>query len=342
MVGVEPLMIAEQGARAYGGTVIEDERGFSVHVDHVYDEWQVPVDPRAVPLILWHSSSTWTWDAAFSGGDGFRNIFLRKGFPVHMIDAPQLGRAGWSGRTFSYEPEVGYDQMIFNGFRLGLWLPPEPPTFYPKVQFPTDDQAVLEQLLRAAYPEFNVPDNVLLQGAEVAKMVDAIGGGVLVTHSGSGLRGWWTALNSDGVRAIVSYEPNSYVLPEGEVPPPLARADGRMVSAHNDPLGSTVPLDEFMKLTRFPIQIVFGDNVPTAMDPDNVGLRLTLDNRRLGVIRAQIFCDAVNRHGGNAEVLMLPDAGLTGNTHFPMQDLNNEDVAELLFRFLDQHGLADR
>jgi hypothetical protein len=336
-----PIVIAHQGARAYGGTVIRDEIGRSVHVDHVYDEWQVPVDARQVPLILWHSSSTWTWDASYSGGDGFRNIFLRRGFPVHVIDAPQLGRAGWASRTYRYEPEVGYDQMIYNGFRIGVWVPPAARTYYDNVQFPKDDDAVLEQLFRAAYPEFNVPDNVLLQGEEVAKLVDAIGGGVLVTHSGSGLRGWWTALHSDHVKAIVSYEPNSFVLPEGEVPEPLERADGKFLSAHNDPLGSAVPLEQFMKLTAFPIQIVFGDNIATEMRADNVGPLLTLDNRRLGVIRSHIFADAVNRHGGNAEVLMLPDAGLSGNTHFPMQDLNNVEVADLLFEFLDKHGLAE-
>lgn len=335
----EPIMIAEQGARAFGGSVIRDASGASVHVDHAYDEWQIPVGARKIPLLLWHSSSTWTWDASYSGGDGFRNIFIRQGFPIHVIDAPQLGRAGWSGRTYTYKPDVGHDQRVFNSFRLGLWTPPDPLTFYRNVQFPKDDPAVLEQLLRAAYPEFNMPDNVLTQGEEVAKLVDEIGGAVLITHSGSGLRGWWTALKGDKVNAIVSYEPNSYLLPEGELPPPLERADGSKVSAYNDPLGSTVSLEEFKKLTRFPIQIVFGDNIPTEMDPANVGLRLTLDNRRLGVIRAHIFADAVNRHGGDAEVLSLPEAGLTGNTHFPMQDLNNLEVADLLFQFLERHGL---
>lgn len=338
----EPIVLAAQGARAYGGRVIKDEVGRSVHVDHVYDEWQVPVNPRKVPLLLWHSSSTWTWEQSFSGGDGFKNIFLRHGFPVHAIDAPQLGRAGWSGMTFEYEPEVGYDQAIYNGFRIGQWLPPAAPTFYDNVQFPKDDPEVLEQLFRAAYPEFNVPDNVTVQADEVAKMVDAIGGATLVTHSGSGLRGWRTALKSDKVKGIVSYEPNSFVLPEGEVPPPLERADGKILSAHNDPLGSAVPVEEFEKLTTFPIQIVFGDNIATEMDPRHTGPLLTLDNRRLGVIRSQIFCDLVNKHGGNAEVLHLPQAGLVGNTHFPMQDLNNHRVADLLLDFLQRNGLADR
>ncbi|MDR1431345.1 MAG: hypothetical protein LBI99_04415, partial [Propionibacteriaceae bacterium] len=80
----------------------------------------------------------------------------------------------------------------------------------------------------------------------------------------------------------------------------------------------------------------------TEMRPEHTGPLLTLDNRRLGVIRSRIFCDAINRHGGNAELLMLPEIGLTGNTHFPMQDLNNHEVAEQLVRFLGNSGLAER
>src|SRR4051794_23671094 len=133
------MMIAEQGARAFGGTVTRDPDGGSVHVDHGYDEWQGPVDSPKGPVLFWHSSSTWTWDSSYSGGDGFRNMFLRRGFPVHVIDPPQVGRAGWSSRTFTYEPELGSDQRLFTAFRLGLWIAPGEPEFYPNVQFPKDD-----------------------------------------------------------------------------------------------------------------------------------------------------------------------------------------------------------
>jgi len=335
-----PIVIARQGSRAFGGRVIQDSTGASAHVDHGYVEWQIPERPRPVALLFWHSSSTRTWEVSFSGDEGFKNIFLRLGFPTYVIDAPQLGRAGWSSRTYSYAPEIGHDQRVFNSFRFGLWNPPDRPTFYPNVQFPADDQNALDQLFRAAYPEFNTPDNVQLQSDEVAKLVDEIGEVVLVTHSGSGSRGWWTALKSRGVRGIVSYEPNTFVLPDGEVPSPLERADGSKISAYNDPLGSAIPLSEFEKLTRLPIQIVFGDNIPDRMDPANVGFRLVLDNRRLGVIRSNIFAEAINRHGGNAHVLRLPDVGVFGNTHFPMQDLNHRQIADLLFGFLEQHRLT--
>ena len=54
------------------------------------------------------------------------------------------------------------------------------------------------------------------------------------------------------------------------------------------------------------------------------------------------FVDLVNRHGGKAELLLLPDAGLKGNTHIPFADLNNVAVADLLSDFLHEQGLDAR
>ena len=37
---------------------------------------------------------------------------------------------------------------------------------------------------------------------------------------------------------------------------------------------------------------------------------------------------AVNRHGGDAKLVHLPEIGITGNTHFLMSDLNNVEIAD--------------
>ena len=91
-----------------------------------------------------------------------------------------------------------------------------------------------------------------------------------------------------------------------------------------------------------PIQVVWGDYIPAELDPDNVGDLLTLDSRRINVLRSQLFAEAINRHGGDAEVLILPEIGILGNTHFPMSDLNNEEIADLLSEFLAEKGLDGR
>jgi hypothetical protein len=89
----------------------------------------------------------------------------------------------------------------------------------------------------------------------------------------------------------------------------------------------SVPLAEFMKLTKFPIQMVFGDYTDTR------------PIWKASVEVARTFCDIVNRHGGDCEVLLLPDVGLRGNTHIAIADFNNEAVADELSKWLHRKGL---
>lgn len=42
----------------------------------------------------------------------------------------------------------------------------------------------------------------------------------------------------------------------------------------------------------------------------------------------------LNKLGGDVTVVHLPEAGLHENTHFPMSDLNNREVAELMYEWL--------
>jgi hypothetical protein len=78
------------------------------------------------------------------------------------------------------------------------------------------------------------------------------------------------------------------------------------------------------------------------MEKINLGPRLSLDNRRVNVMRAKLMVDAINRHGGRAVNIMLPEIGIRGNTHFPMLDLNNVRIADLLSTFLADTRLDRR
>ena len=48
---------------------------------------------------------------------------------------------------------------------------------------------------------------------------------------------------------------------------------------------------------------------------------------------------AVNTNGGNCSVIELPKIGIYGNTHFLMQDLNNDKLADLLNKWLRKNKL---
>jgi hypothetical protein len=54
---------------------------------------------------------------------------------------------------------------------------------------------------------------------------------------------------------------------------------------------------------------------------------------------ARQWADAINRHGGDARVVHLPEIGIRGNTHFPFSDLNNVQIADLMSQFLAEKYL---
>src|SRR5262249_17412906 len=153
-------------------------------------------------------------------------------------------------------------------------------------------------------------DEQVFVDATVA-LFEKIGPAVLLTHSASGIMGWRTALRSDHVKAIVAYEPVGFLFPELELPAPVPTSGGETV-------GSAGSLTEFKKLTRIPIQLVYGDNIPSTPSPI-----AALDGWRGRMEMARRFVATIKAHGGDAELLHLPSIGIRGNTHFPFSDLNN-------------------
>lgn len=54
---------------------------------------------------------------------------------------------------------------------------------------------------------------------------------------------------------------------------------------------------------------------------------------------AKLWVETVNRHGGDASLVSLPDKGLKGNTHFMFSDRNNVEVANVLAQWLKEKKL---
>jgi pimeloyl-ACP methyl ester carboxylesterase len=338
-VAIRPIEIVEQGSFMVGGTVVTkpgtfDPRdpnptpaGQTVHGDHAYVRYQIPVNRRVLPLVMWHGGAQFSksWETTPDGREGFQTIFLRRGFATYLIDQPRSGGASRTLELAARQPPQGRfgEQAIFTGFRLGLW-----PDLFPDVQF-SRDPAALDQFWRQQVPNTAELDEQVFVDGTVA-LFEKIGPAVLVTHSASGIMGWRTALRSDHVKGIVAYEPVGFLFPESEIPAPVPTSGGETV-------GTAVPLAEFRKLTRIPIQLVYGDNIPSAPSPI-----AALDGWRGRMEMARRFVAAIKAHGGDAELLHLPSIGVRGNTHFPFSDLNNVRVADLLSDYLKRKHLDAR
>jgi hypothetical protein len=103
-----PLAIQEQGSFAVGGTVITSPgtfdpykptpEGQTFHGEHAYVFYQIPVNARKLPIVMWHGAGQFSksWETTSDGREGYQNIFLRRGFGVYLIDQPRRGNAGRS------------------------------------------------------------------------------------------------------------------------------------------------------------------------------------------------------------------------------------------------------
>ena len=330
---LKPLVIQEQGSFAVGGTVIRNPGiydpmkllspdGQTFHGDHAYVFYQVPLSARKYPLVFLHGAGQFskTWETTPDGREGFQNIFLRRGFAVYVIDQPRRGDAGRSTQPMAIKPTPD-EQTWFNVFRVGIW-----PNYFPDVQFSHAPEA-LNQYFRQMTPNTGPFDADVISNA-VAALFERVGPAILVTHSQGGGPGWLTAIKNQHVKAVVAYEPGSgFVFPEGEVPPAMSSSAGTLE-------GVGIPLTDFLKLTKIPIIIYFGDNIPE-QPTANPGQ----DNWRVRLAMARLWAAALNRRGGDVTVVHLPEIGIRGNTHFPFSDLNNLEIADLLSKFLEKKGL---
>lgn len=330
-----PLIIAEQGSFLVGGTEIVEPgefdvknalkpQGQSFHGDHAYVFYQIPVKARKYPLVFLHGAgeSKKTWETTPDGREGFQNIFLRRRYPVYLLDQPRRGDAGRSTVSATIAPTPD-EQFWFTQFRIGNY-----PDYFPNVQFPKDSVA-LEQFFRQMTPNTGGFDASVIANA-VSSLFDTLGRGILVTHSQGGGPGWRIAIKNDKVRAVVAYEPYSgFVFPKGELPAPIQSA-----GLFGELKGVEISLADFNRLTRIPIVIYYGDNI--AIRPTTVW---NADHWRAGLEMARLWAATINKHGGDATVVHLPEIGIKGNTHFAFSDLNNIEVANELSKWLKQKKL---
>lgn len=330
--GSKFITIRQQGSFAVGGTILTNNGVFDPYKpspdgqtfrgDHAYVFYQVPVKARKYPLVMWHGIGQFskTWETTPDGREGFQTIFLRRGFSTYIIDQPRRGNAGRSTVTASITPTPD-EQQWFGTFRVGIW-----PNYFEGVQFARDSNT-LNQYFRSMTPSIG-PIDYSVNTDAVSALFNKIGPAILVTHSHSGGMGWITAVKNPKVKAIVSYEPGSgFLFPEGEVPAPMESAGGTLAA-------TGIPLSDFMKLTKIPIIIYYGDNIP-ATPSANPGA----DGWRVRLAMARLWRDAVNKRGGDVTVVHLPEIGIKGNTHFPFSDLNNIQIADQLSGFIKEKGL---
>ena len=334
-----PLVLRTMGGMTFGGTVERSSDGETFHGDHGYAQYFIPEKAKNYPLVFWHGigQSGACWETTPDGREGFMQLLPRRGWAVYIMDQPRRGRAG---RTSAPNGEdvsltVHRESETWNAFRLGIWSPPQRPEFFDALAFPKEENSI-NRFMRWQTPDTGeqprTAEHRRFLAHTVGLLFQDIGGGILVTHSRSGEYGWETVMAApDDIKGVVAFEPAAFPFPEGERPAEIPSGHP-LVEQFQQPI--MVPQAEFDKLTKIPILIVYGDNI--AKEQSTL---FNVEVWRCASLRAVQFVEAVNRHGGDARLVRLPDMGIYGNTHVPFADLNNEQIADIMMAYLHEKGL---
>ena len=323
------LVIEKQGVFASGGRVTEpiageydptqnwmdaERKGTTTHVDHANTFYQIPADGNGNPIVFLHGyGQTRTgWQSTPDGREGWADLFLKKGYPVFLVDQPRRGAAGATeeivtdpGDVSGTKFKVG-EQAWYTHFRIGRVAPER----YEGSQFPEGDEAQ-RQFFCQMTPNTGNYDEVLFGKTLSAVLADVqhmTGKKIIyVTHSQGGRVGW--ATDTENMAAIVAVEP-------GFAPEVGSETYKKFVTA------------------KVPMLFLFGDYIENG--PEDIQ---STGFWKMVLQQCRDFAKQYNADGGDATVIYLPEQGINGNSHFMFQEKNNAQIADLIAEWLAKHNL---
>ena len=315
-----PMQIEKQGSFFIGGRDVASDTlstvpayapSGTISVDQMYVHYQVPAGAGAhVPLTLIHGCCLTgkSWETTPDGRMGWDEYFVRKGYPVYVIDQAWRGRSAASPVAID-AVKTGHapaDQLptVFSAGREAAWaifrFGPEYPTTFDGLQFPIEAQAefwkqmVPDWSAGLATPNPTVPD--------LSELAKRLGRTVLVSHSQAGIYPFQAAvLSRQGIAGIIAIEPGAC---------PAAT-------------------DDMAPYRGLPILVLWGDHVSEfpRWAPRLAGCRDFV---------AAANAASAQAGGGKAEMMVLPDLGIHGNSHMLMLDKNNLQIADLLADWVER------
>lgn len=313
-----PLIIAHQGSFFIGGRDVKSDTlstlpayasSGTVTVDQMYVRYQVPVGQLGAPITLIHGCCLTgkTWETTPDGRMGWDEYFVRHGHPTYVIDQVWRGRSAGDISAINAvktgKSSVVTLPTVFAAGHESAWA-----IFRFGKEYPQTMPGMRYPI--AAQAEFwkqMVPDSIGSLATPnptvpaLSELAQKIGNTVLMSHSQSGIYPFQTAvLSQKGIAAIVAIEP-------GACP---------------------TPTDDLKPYVGLPILVLFGDYVD----------EFPRWAPRLANCRA--FAKAANAAGGKAEVLVLPEIGIKGNTHMLMQDDNSLDIADILLDWIGKNAIS--
>lgn len=358
--GRPPLALKAHGIFWAGGTVVKrtqqgtapagDQpslpiRDQDILVGQSYVEYFIPSElrlgPKTPPVVLVPGGALIGvhFLTTPDGREGWAHYFVRKGFPVYVIDVPGRGRAGFSPDVFNNVREGAADpksQPVLRMWDSSAWLewnqgPLPAPSHGPRdpscigndardpraapVYCNGDLMPALDPEGYAHWLAAHVPEGPVAGGpaAGVLAAMKKIGPAIYIGHSQAGAYGGALANdNPDAFRAMIGIEPAGVCALSPKAP--------------------------IKGIAQVPVLTIHGIN--------QVG--------RADTAPCLDAYDRIQQAGGNATYLSLPklprgplfdrikQAGVWGNGHIMMWEKNSDEVADIMMEWIESNVLKTK
>lgn len=205
-----------------GGSPLSIDLNGDYWVEQMYVQYFQPKNAISrLPVLFWHGggSTGATWETTPDGREGWRNMFLRLGWPVYCSDAVERGRSGWACASLGIwdeEPTRATYQDVHRRMRSGAATKSGGTyTGGEECQFPFDH---FDEYMMGNVPRWISTDEAVL--AAYLKLVERVGPCIIVaTSQGASFAGRVAEAHHELVKGLVLVEPaqsgSGERLPEG-------------------------------------------------------------------------------------------------------------------------------
>jgi pimeloyl-ACP methyl ester carboxylesterase len=311
-----PLIIQKQGSFFVGGQDVTSDtlstlpafasKG-TITLDQMYVAYQTPVHAKSPSIVLIHGCCLTgkTWESTPDNRMGWNEYFVRRGFSTYVID--QVGRGRSAVNVASAINAVKTNQVspeklptVIAASHEGAWQIFRFGAEYPKT---FENQRFPISAQQGLWQQMVADwyyglDEPNITPMALSTLSKELKKTVLISHSQSGIFPFSTAkISNEGIVGMISIEPAACPAADSDLTPYL----------------------------KIPSLVMFGDFVE-------------LSPRWAPRLKAcKEFVSKVNAQGGKAEILVLPEIGIKGNTHMLMQDNNSLELAALLSTWIERH-----
>ncbi len=309
-----PLSLINQGSFFVGGKDIESNtlstlpayaQSGTITVDQMYVRYQTPTKAKSNSIVLIHGCCLTgkSWESTPDGRMGWDEYFVKRGFPTYVIDQSGRGRSAVNATAMN-AAKMGKESpehlpVVFAASHESAWAIFRFGGEYPKVyEGMKFPIAAQNGLWQQMVPDWlNSMPTPNPTVPALSQLSKKLQKTVLISHSQSGIYPFQTAeLSTQGIAGIISIEPAACPAADSDLTP----------------------------YTKMPVMVLFGDYVE-------------LSARWAPRLKAcREFVQKTNQAGGRAELLVLPEIGIKGNSHMLMQDSNSIQIADILGSWIEQ------